>query len=300
MGKPTLLLKALSFVYGKTRIRRGAGALVDAIPLRLLGGENIWVQTEGGNLLLRTRDTGARDMLLRKTISHEREEILAVRALLPEAVGFLDVGANYGWYTCLASTYMPASGITVAVEANPEVFRRLESTVASLPRVSAVHAAAMATQGIVPFYCAKGSNLSSAVRPVGAAVPVPGLPLDGIWPEGVPLDIVKCDVEGGELGCLEGARKLRKTWAPIWMLEFDEAILYEAGCDPGQLAEETKTMSCFYRSATGWVGLNSLHNILGMRRVVKNVFLVPDSRLSWFTSVVLEGKSQIRSPREEP
>lgn len=286
MGEPTLLLKAISLFYRRSGVQRGAGRLIDALPLRLLGGEEIWTDAVGARLLVRTRDQGARDILLRGELSHEQDEIRIVRALLCDSRGFMDVGASFGWYTGLASAMMPATGRTVAVEANPEVFRCLIRSCAQLPRTTAIFAAATASEGPVTFHCAPGSNLSSAVRPVGQAVTVPGCRLDDMWPIDDPLDLVKCDIEGGELEALIGARELRKTWEPVWMLEFDQAMLKEAGNDPRRVADELGAIGWVYRSECGWEESLSVDDVMRQPRSVKNVFLVPESRTSWFRSAL--------------
>jgi FkbM family methyltransferase len=286
MSEPTLLLRALSVVYRSGRITRGAGRLLDSIPVRLLGGHEVWIQTPGGTLLVRTRDSGGRDLLLRRQVSHEREESRIVRILLPAVRGFLDVGASYGWYTGLASSLMPTSSLALAVEANPDVFACLKRSVSLMPRTTAVHATATAVSGTATFHCARASNLSSAVRPVGQAFTVPAATLDELWPNDCPLDLVKCDVEGGELECLVGARRLRNTWQPIWLLEFDEAMLREAGHDPGEVAAEVHGVKCLYRSEKGWSFTDSLLNVIDRPRPLKNVFLVPLPRLNWFVSAL--------------
>jgi hypothetical protein len=95
----------------------------------------------------------------------------------------LDVGSSYGWYTKIAANLMDPQTLKIALEANPEVAACL------------------------------GRSLSGTV---GVPTPVEGLPVDDVWPADEPLDFVKCDLEGGELDMLRGARRIRKEYRAVW------------------------------------------------------------------------------------
>jgi FkbM family methyltransferase len=166
----------------------------------------------------------------------------------------LDIGAQYGWYTKFAANLMDPQAPKIAVEANPEVAACLGRSVSGLPGVQVLNVAATDRARRVRFHCAPSSGLSSAVRAVGVPTVVEGLPVDDVWPADQPLDFVKCDVEGGELDVLRGARWIRKTYEPVWMLEFDERFLTEADIEPAELADEVSDMLCWWRSdKDGWV-----------------------------------------------
>lgn len=261
--------------------------MIDFIPPRLLGGKVIWADTDAGPLVLRISDTGAREFLMFGHPLADVEETKIICALLPSARGMLDIGANYGWYTKLAANLMDPQAPKIALEANPEVAACLGRSLSGLPGVRVLNVAATDRARRVRFYCARGSGLSSAVRAVGVPTVVEGLPVDVVWPADQPLDLVKCDVEGGELDVLRGARRIRKIREPVWMLEFDERFLTEADVEPDEVADEVSDLLCWWRSdKDGWVVAENLGAIVGEMRTCQNVFLVPRARAIQFAKLM--------------
>jgi FkbM family methyltransferase len=283
VGKASVFLNAALAPFRITGRQRGARLLIDFVPSRLLGGKVIWADTDAGPLVLRTGDTGAREFLIFGHPLADIEETKIIRALLPSARGILDIGASYGWYIKIATSLMDPQASKIALEANPEVASCLRHSLSGLPGVRVLNMAATDRVRRVRFYCARGSGLSSAVRTVGVPITVEGRPVDDVWPADQPLDFVKCDVEGGELDVLRGARELRKTHEPIWMLEFDERFLAEAGIEPTAVTDEVSDLLCWWRSEKGgWVLAENLGAIVGEARKCQNVFLVPSGRAAQF------------------
>ena len=211
------------------------------------------------------------------------EETKIICKLLPSVRGMLDIGASYGWYIKSATNLMDPRARKIALEANPEVATCLGRSMEGLPGVQVLNVAATDRARKVRFYCATGSGLSSAVRAVGVPISVQGLPVDDIWPVDHFLDFVKCDVEGGELDVLRGARWIRKTYEPIWMLEFDERFLIKAGVDRVEVEIRCRILLCWWRSdKNGWIMSENLRAVVGETRAYKNVFLVPNERARQF------------------
>jgi FkbM family methyltransferase len=282
VGKASAFLNALLVPFRATGIQRG-GRLIDFIPPRLLGGEVIWADTDAGPLVLRIGDASTREFLMFGHPRSDVEETKIISALLPSARGMLDIGANYGWYTKLATNLMDRTALKLALEAHPRVAACLGRSVSGLPGVRVLNVAATDRVRRVRFYCARGSGLSSAVRPVGVPTAIEGMPVDDVWPADQALDFVKCDVEGGELDVLRGARRTRKVHEPVWMLEFDVRFLTEAGVDPTEVADEVSDLLCWWRSdKDGWVLAENLGAVVGEVRTFQNVFLVPRGRAAQF------------------
>jgi len=286
VGTASVLLDAILAPFRATGSQRG-GRLIGFIPPRLLGGRVIWIDTDAGPLVMRTSDTSARQFLMFGRPLSDMEETKIVCAFLPSVRGMLDIGANYGWYTKFATNLMDPQATKIALEAHPEVATCLERSLCGLPGVRVLNVAATDRPGRVSFYCARGSGLSSAVRDVGTQIVVEGLPADDIWPPDQPLDFVKCDVEGGELDVLRGARRIRKAHEPIWMLEFDKRFLAEAAIEPAEVADEVSNLLCWWRSEkNGWVLAKNLEAIVGEERICQNVFLVPHRRAVQFAQLI--------------
>jgi len=286
VGTASMLVDAIQALFRAIGVQRG-GRLIGFIPPRLLGGKVIWTDTDAGPLVIRTSDTGARQFLMFGHPLSDMEETKIVCAFLPSVRGMLDIGASYGWYTKLATNLMDQQATKIALEANPEVATCLERSLCGLPGVRVLNVAATDRPGRVSFYCAQGSGLSSAVRDVGTQIVVEGLPVDDVWPADQPLDFVKCDVEGGELDVLRGARRIRRAHEPIWMLEFDERFLTEAAIEPTEVADEVSNLLCWWRSdKNGWVLAKNLEAIVGEERTCQNVFLVPHRRAAQFAQSI--------------
>ena len=139
----------------------------------------------------------------------------------------LDIGANLGYYTLLAADLVGAKGHVVAIEPNPEVFRRLSASVAVngfTPRTSArnVALAGPGESGKRAFFVPTGEPKNG--RFVGAHEnpellahhgTVSEVELGRIDPDAFErVDFIKIDVEGAELAVLEHLRPVLEKFRP--------------------------------------------------------------------------------------
>ena len=123
---------------------------------------------------------------------------------------FIDVGANIGYHTLLAS--MGSQSAVVAIEASPKIFRMLQDEVRinGVESVRLVNAAVSDQRGTCAIYGGPPGNLglSTTVRQRGfsAEAEVVSAPLgDLLEPQELrTAQLVKIDVEGGEDAVLRG------------------------------------------------------------------------------------------------
>lgn len=148
-----------------------------------------------------------------------------LRALRPTD-GFIDIGANVGFYTILASTKVAPRNIH-AIEANPSNLRVLgeqlelnglaEATVHPYAvGASRTHAQFQGADRETGQVTQNGTGLSYQVevRPLDDLVPAPALPPDVF---------VKIDVEGYEVEVLLGASRLLASRAvSVWLFELSD------------------------------------------------------------------------------
>lgn len=127
----------------------------------------------------------------------------------------VDVGANIGqWTTCFKWLHPEAT--IVAIEPDPVTFDRLVRTIAPLPDVDARQTAVGDRCGAITLYRQLLLTMSMTC-PTGedsreAPVTVPVTTLDALLDDVPSIDVLKVDVEGGELSVIEGAeRVLRRT-----------------------------------------------------------------------------------------
>jgi FkbM family methyltransferase len=153
---------------------------------------------------------------------------------LREGDVFLDIGANFGFFSVLAASIVGPSGKVYAVEASPSVLPVLHANTRAYPNIKVIESAAGDHTGTTEFFMTDDFvNSGVAQSPfIGKAekVSVPIDTLDNLLRRetdfGGRLDFIKCDVQGDEVAVLEGLRQtiglndelqLIAEWAPAWM-----------------------------------------------------------------------------------
>jgi FkbM family methyltransferase len=129
---------------------------------------------------------------------------------------FVDVGANIGYYSLLASRLVGASGTVVAIEPSPRTFSKLNAnmTLNGLSNVRTVNLAASACDGIVQIFRGDehSSGLTTIIERKGFELEceVSAAPLSSILrPEEMRnTRLVKIDVEGAEWSVVAGMASL--------------------------------------------------------------------------------------------
>jgi FkbM family methyltransferase len=239
-------------------------------------------------MLLPLRDPGSTQLLLFGRIDSEKSESALVEKLAGGCRVVIDIGANIGWYSVLMCRGMEGRGQVFAFEPNPETFPYLRENAMNRPSIQPFEIAVSNSEGRILFYCSKSSALSSAVRNVGREVTVESSSLDEFCRSLELLesvDFVKCDVEGGEVKVLQGARALRSARnSPIWMLEVDEVFLKQAGSSTDEIMREivqpeNGLLRLYYLDSAG-KPLEIEH--VGDRKGTSNVFIVPEARMQQF------------------
>lgn len=147
---------------------------------------------------------------------------------------FLDVGANFGFFSVLAADIVGPAGKVFAVEASPAVLPILRENTQTFGNVRIIESAAGNRTGETEFYLTEDFvNSGVAQSPFIAQarkVSVPIDTLDNLLARAPGfdgrVDFVKCDVQGDEVAVLEGLRetiannarlRLIAEWAPAWM-----------------------------------------------------------------------------------
>ena len=127
---------------------------------------------------------------------------------------FIDIGANIGHYSLLASRLVGDGGRVVAIEAAQWIHRILDKHVALNRRgnIRTVQVAAAAERGTLRLFPGQAGNIgkTTTVARDGASVQVQALPLADILSEEEArrARIIKIDVEGAELQVVRGMSRL--------------------------------------------------------------------------------------------
>ena len=161
-------------------------------------------------------------------------------SLLREGMTVMDVGANLGLYSLLASRAVGPSGKVYAFEPVPEIFTRLKEHIVlnNATNVIPVPIALSDEKGTVKMSVMRGeSSFFRHLSEKFVEVQVERLD-DFVEREGIErVDAIKIDVEGAELKVIRGADKTIRRYKPILMVEIQAATLQAAGTTPEELFE---------------------------------------------------------------
>lgn len=161
---------------------------------------------------------------------------------------FVDVGANFGYFTCLAAAKIGVGGTgkVFAIEPNPKLIALLRANSSinwSMCPVGIHHLAAGPKSASVrlqiPTNRAANASLTKATPSSDVDIlDVSQKMLDEIVPEGTVVHFMKIDVEGHEFGVLEGARRTISNSPSIRIImEWSVPQMLEAGFTPRQLTD---------------------------------------------------------------
>lgn len=181
---------------------------------------------------------------------HDRDVGAALASIAGPGMSVVDVGAHLGYFTLQSARRVGSSGHVFAFEPSPDLLPLLRRTVAENGMSDAVEVvpSALANDvGTAMLYAGDAdsmlSSLYSAAAASGDAVPgglvVACTTLDAWaaargWP---PIDIVKIDVEGGEVAVLKGMTRLTaRSPALAVIVEYNERTLRVAGESPATFA----------------------------------------------------------------
>ena len=169
----------------------------------------------------------------------EPEETALLAQLLERADRFIDVGANLGYYTCLA--LQNGCGV-MAIEPQPRNLRSLYQNLLTNGwerNAEVMPVALAASPGLLTLYGASGPSASLVKNWAGYSSrhsqTVAVSTLDNLLAGRFDNErlLVKIDVEGAELGVLQGAQAtLRRAVRPVWLLEVCLHEFHPDGCNP--------------------------------------------------------------------
>jgi FkbM family methyltransferase len=157
----------------------------------------------------------------------EHDELLLLRAFLDRRVGrggaMLDIGANIGNHTVFLREWFDEIH---AVEANPRTFRLLRFNVDPYSHITAHNFAASDQDGYLDFVVDfQNVGASHVAGDADAEVSnerhsqVVARRLEDALDPSAPVRLIKIDVEGHELRCLRGARRLIDRDRPFIVFE---------------------------------------------------------------------------------
>lgn len=183
----------------------------------------------------------------------EPDETAIMSRVLPSVDLFVDVGANLGYFSLLARKL----GVPViAVEPQPQNVKTLEQNLSANNWRAEIHQVALAERpGTLPLYGASGPSASLLPRWAGYStkhvqqVPVSTLDILMASQRDDKVLAVKIDVEGAEIGVLNGASEtLGRFPNSYWLVEVCLNEFHPDGSNPDFLAAFATFYSFGYRA----------------------------------------------------
>ena len=190
----------------------------------------------------------------------ETLEARALAPLIPSGGVFVDVGANAGYFTALASRSVGPGGQVLAYEPSAQACDQLRAMVARnrMAQVEVIPVALTSRPGHVDLYVssASGNHTPTLVPNAGGtATPVEARTLDTEFLRlGLSrIDVLKIDVEGYEGHVLAGASGLLAQGRIQYILcEFSPAWLAAAGTSCAELSERLESFG-YERMRSTWL-----------------------------------------------
>ena len=170
----------------------------------------------------------------------EPNETDIIRKLLRPGYTFVDVGANDGYFSLLASSLVGESGKVIALEPTPDIAAELRANIHlnGFKNISVLERAASDVTGELTLTTplGAGSGMTTFRSVAGRSWRVKADRLDVLLSDSPPPNVVEVDVEGAELKVLRGMEGLLKGEdAPHILCEVTASFLEEVGDSAGAL-----------------------------------------------------------------
>jgi FkbM family methyltransferase len=160
---------------------------------------------------------------------HDLGELRFVWSFLRPGMVFFDVGAYHGLYALVAAKKIGETGRVIAFEPSARERRRMRLHL-WINRLSAVEVGCCAVgdgEGVRKFFVIEsGDDTMNSLRPPSPngrfrEILVDTVTLDGYCQRRLieSIDLMKIDVEGGELAAFRGARRVLRTQRPLMICE---------------------------------------------------------------------------------
>jgi len=239
-------LKVLKVLERGASVLRGVGlgSIVDRIGRRIAPSVGTFdVEIDGFRL---HGDHIGQLYYVRELLESNREATFV--ALLKSSIGVgmtvVEAGAHMGYVTLQSARAVGPSGRVFAFEANPRAVPLIERNLSVNglnEHVTVVPLALADVPGRHAFFLSGGGDTSSLHEPEGASerIEVTVTTLDAWLDPTVRVDVVKLDIEGGEVAALRGMRETLSRAGPglVVFAECNPSMLERSGSSTSELVE---------------------------------------------------------------
>jgi FkbM family methyltransferase len=238
----------------------------------------ILIDVQGSKLYVDTRDQGIVPYLLTNKVFEEIETEL-FRTLVKPGMTVVDIGANFGYYTCLAARLVGSQGKVYAFEPAPNNFEMLLRNIAlnQYQNVIPIQKAVSNKVGKTKLFMDRNNfgapSLSEGnITTRRGFVEVETLTLDAFFdgPHMNGPDFLKIDAQGGEGLIMEGAKQVLKNTPLKIIMEFWPYGLLQMGIEPLRLINDLSSYGFSIQMINGKThSFNEIKEIISAENIKK-------------------------------
>ena len=170
---------------------------------------------------------------------YEKNETELFRSKIKPAMTIIDIGANLGYYTVIASCSAGERGLVIAFEPEPNFFKLLSKNIIrnNLKNVAIFEMAIADKNGEADLFLSeenKGNNSLISSEKLDSFVSVKTATLDDFLSAKkiAMVDMIKMDIEGAEILALEGMKNTLAKYRPLLFLEFSPHSIIKINRNP--------------------------------------------------------------------
>lgn len=221
--------------------------------------------------------------------AYDPENSALLRKILRPGDTFLDLGANVGWFTLLASSVVGPTGSVHAFEPQPTIADYLERTIAlnSLQAGITLHRAGVWHEPgsmVLAWHQDSENHAASHLLPAAAEQTagslVQLLTLDSL--QLARCDVIKMDIEGAEPKAMEGASRLLAKTRPIILSELNAPQLVsvsDATC--GSFIADMNARGYHCLGSRGDCAGQTIAPTDDLADIFTDVLFVPEEKIDW-------------------
>lgn len=197
------------------------------------------IQIENFSMYVSPSDTGTGHTLYTEKV-YEPHVTKVLKSVLRDGMTFLDIGANIGYFSMLASQLVGNNGRVISFEPFPENVKLLylNTKLNHFTNIT-IYPLALGDDERLWFYGGQGSNgnisrIIDEAELVLSQTLVFSVPLDVFLKSVERIDVIKIDIEGAEYLAMKGAEKLIEMYSPVIISEYFPAAIQAVSCVSGE------------------------------------------------------------------
>lgn len=201
--------------------------------------------------------------------------------ILRKGDAFLDLGANIGYFSMIASNQIGEDGYVYSFEPNPQTLAKLKRNITlNKKRNLIVYDKAVSDQQgeiyfNIPIATIKNSGRAS-IRPIEesySSIKVQTVVLDELINEFKPLRLIKMDIEGAEALALHGMINIIERDRPFLIMELSDAYLKQLGSSADAVIAFLKKLS--YTIYIAGEEIEAIDNTVALNNHQYDIFCIP-------------------------